>query len=303
MRLSSVIALSSVLASSSALADLSFKPRPIATPPPQQAAATVQFTASNHVVLNDVISGPTASQAMVDLALLKTGQPILFLDSPGGSIDAGMNLVNMIITSPREITCVAYFAASMAFVTLQSCHKRYVLSNSTIMQHQARFWVGGYEENFKTYAAYIFTMLGKINSAQAERMKMNITDFDNARKHDLWLYGEDAVKAKAADAVVGGVCSEDLVIERKSVVLWTWFGRIKLIYSKCPLMTDPLDIEFVDVYGDDKKKQLWDYYMGTGASGRREPIPLFQPETDRSHAQPTPIPQKDTSPYYGSHPR
>jgi ATP-dependent protease ClpP protease subunit len=301
MRLAVTTLIPAMLLASSASAELSFDPKPIATPPPQPLdSKVVNFTASNHVVLNDVIDGQTISKAMVDLASLKTAQPILFINSPGGDIDAGMNLVNMIISSPKEVVCIGYFAASMAFVTLQACHKRYVLNNSTLMQHQARFGARGYEENFKTFVAYIFNMLDKINGAQAKRMKMNIADFNKAREHDLWLYGEDSVKFKAADALVSATCTEDLVLEKRKQTVYTFFGDIDLVYSKCPLMTDPLEIDFKSVYSAEAKSKIFDFYLGAGASKRRQPIPMFGERNTPSGPMPDPTAAPTTSSsYYG----
>ena len=280
-----------LLAASTAMAEFSFEPRPIPPPPtPVPGSESVLFTASNHAVLSGEVSGPSVANAMVQLAGLKTNDPILFLDTPGGSIDSGMNLVTMIVNSRRPVTCVSYFAASMGFVITQACHKRYILMNSTLMQHQARFGVRGFEENFKTFSAYIFTMLNKMNTAQAKRMKISVEAFDKAREHDLWLYGEDAVKAGAADKVVSASCTEDLLIEKKLVTEMTMFGPIKLVFSKCPLITDPLDIEFLNVYDDAKKAKIYDAYMGAGASRKRDPLPLMRENGVKSDETSFPAP-------------
>ena len=292
MRLSTLLSLS-LVASTAFASDISFVPRPVATPPPQPYTDTIQFTNSNHAVLKDVIRGQNVSKTMINLGLLKTSQPILFIDSPGGSIDAGMNLVNAILSSPKNITCVAYFAASMAFVTFQACHKRCILNNSTLMQHQAHFGAEGNEENFKSYTKYIFSMLDKINGAQAERMKMSLANFNKARESDMWMYGNDAFQYNAADKLVSAVCTEDLLIESKIEVENTIFGPIKLVYSKCPLMTDPVDIDFMSVYDTDKQQRIYDFYMGPNSVHRRDPIPLGKTESTyiMQPLSPTPTPE------------
>lgn len=70
-------------------------------------------------------------------------EPIdLLINSPGGSVEAGLQLVEaMHIAQGRGVTircAVTTLAASMAFVILNECSERYALSNSLLLFHPAR---------------------------------------------------------------------------------------------------------------------------------------------------------------------
>lgn len=66
----------------------------------------------------------------------------LLINSPGGSVEAGLQLVEaMHIAQGRGVTircAVTTLAASMAFIILNECSERYALSNSLLLFHPAR---------------------------------------------------------------------------------------------------------------------------------------------------------------------
>lgn len=66
----------------------------------------------------------------------------LLINSPGGSVEAGLQLVESIhIAQHRgvKVRCaVTTLAASMAFIILNECSERYALSNSLLLFHPAR---------------------------------------------------------------------------------------------------------------------------------------------------------------------
>lgn len=280
-----------LLASYAALADISFVPKPVPTPPPQADNKTIVFTASNHIVINEEIDGTVVANAQQQLAALKTNKPIIFLDTPGGSIYAGMDLVNQIVSSPKEITCVASFAASMGFVIFQSCHKRLVLNQSLIMQHQATYGIRDSDENFKSYFTHLQHMLDLIKKAQANRIGISSEKFHDLVRHDWWLYGEDAVKEKAADSVVSVQCTEDLLLEKKKQSVMTFWGPITLTFSKCPFITAPLELDFEGIYDTTAKREIYTQFMGQKT---KTPVPMFPTAKSTPVVIPTPT---TTKPY------
>jgi ATP-dependent Clp protease, protease subunit len=61
---------------------------------------------------------------------------ILWIDSPGGRADLGLNIYDNIKFSIAPVyAVVTYQAASMATIILQACTKRFILPNSKILVH------------------------------------------------------------------------------------------------------------------------------------------------------------------------
>lgn len=63
----------------------------------------------------------------------------LYLDSPGGNADAGLDMCDMIRHSRAPVTGIVYRqASSMAAVILQTCTTRKCMSNAGILLHSIR---------------------------------------------------------------------------------------------------------------------------------------------------------------------
>ena len=110
-------------------------------------AKEITLTSENTVSL----LGPVTRQSIgeVNQELLKVSQqgkekdPIyLVLYTPGGSVMAGLELMQFMNTLRRPVHVVANYAASMGFHILQSSSVRYVTKYATIMSHRAS---GGFD--------------------------------------------------------------------------------------------------------------------------------------------------------------
>jgi len=238
------------LISLSAMADYNFKPTKVTN----QAVVATPSVSKNTVVLDEsivllrgVIDGQSVGKAIKALLNVKGNDILLFIDSPGGSVMSGMQLIDVmqgLISQGKSITCISQFAASMAFVTTQACPKRIVLNSSVLMQHQASWGLqGGSEENNKSFIKLLLTMTEKIVKAQADRIGMSTTDFRKLVLSDYWVLGEDIVKMNMADEVKSVVCSEKLS-NSTTTDRFMFMGIIPvtIVWSNCPLIADPLDI-------------------------------------------------------------
>jgi hypothetical protein len=129
----------------------------------------------------------------------------------------------------------------MGFVIMQFCQNRYVLESSILMQHQMSLGTEGQLMNIKSYMQFIESMSESIDKRQAERMGMTLVDFKNKANHDWWMFGEDSVLNNAADKLVYIQCD---ISGTEVEYIPTFFGEVKLTFSRCPLARYPLKIEF-----------------------------------------------------------
>ena len=111
-------------------------------------AKDITLTNTNTIILNDQVDSNSVSQVMQEVQKLdstvKSGEPIyLFLNTPGGSIQDGLELMEYLNSLNRPIHTITLFAASMGFQIVQSQGERYILKNGILMSHKARGGISG----------------------------------------------------------------------------------------------------------------------------------------------------------------
>lgn len=219
-----------------------------------QSTSSIQTAKSTHMIqlTNDnfvSLRGPVTSTSIAELITLlieKTSDiRYIYLNTNGGSVSAGLKLINVINdleNSGIEVNCIADTAISMGFVIFQSCTNRYVLSHSTLMQHQMSLNVGGKLLEINSYMSHINNIEDELNSMQAERINISQIEFEEKISNDWWLTTTESIKLNVADKVVRIKCN--FKNEKEYVVLNSIFGDIELIYMKCPQVATPIKINF-----------------------------------------------------------
>ena len=100
----------------------------------------INLTSSNIIIIKGEINDNLASKFVHELNKKENKQDIyIYLDTNGGSVDAGNKIVEEIIR--YKLNCIASKAISMGFVIFQSCNKRYITDYTTLMQHQISYGI------------------------------------------------------------------------------------------------------------------------------------------------------------------
>lgn len=197
----------------------------------------------NTVLLNMPIMGDIANRVSKELLeksdKLKSGEPIyLVLDTPGGSVDDGMRIIEVAKSLPRPVHTVSLFNASMGFILAQSLGDRYVISSSTLMSHRA--FIGGikgeFPGSFMTRLESTAKQLMKINEEVAARVGLSLNEYMTMISNELWLNTDDALKSKFADKIITLRCDKTLRGPGEPVDLDLGLFTIKVRYNKCPLI-------------------------------------------------------------------
>jgi ATP-dependent Clp protease protease subunit len=207
---------------------------------------SVEYDVNNTVTLRGVINSASVSKAVEGIALSKSDEVYLFIQSPGGSIIDGMTLVNFIRSTDKKVICVADIAISMAFVILQSCDERLSTANSITMQHHASFGAQrGESPNVVNFVNFLLKMDKELDIAQAARIGITVEKFQKNIDRDWWLFGSDVSKENVTDRTVTAVCSRKLLestVTEKISVMGGLF-EVTLTWSGCPEILDPKSIE------------------------------------------------------------
>lgn len=219
-------------------------------------AKDVILTNSNTIVLNDQVDSASVSQVMQEVqkldSTIKSGEPIyLFLNTPGGSIQDGLELMEYLNSINRPIHTITLFAASMGFQIVQSQGSRLILKNGILMSHKAKGSMGsaefgdGNSQMDSRYRLWMSRIL-ELDQQTVKRTngKQTVKSYRSAYENELWLTGTQAVEQGYADEVVTAKCSKEMTGTRDTKI--NFMGADILIsYSQCPLNTNPLSIELL----------------------------------------------------------
>lgn len=210
----------------------------------------IELTSTNHVALRGPVTENSVTMLMVNMSKIEDNDIVLYLSSPGGSVIAGQLLIqqiNYLQRRGRKVHCVADFAASMAFAIMQACNDRYVTPSSILMQHQMSLGVRGNIFNIRSHMELMESFETDMTRRQASRMGLSEEEFTQKITSDWWLYGDQSVENKAADAVVQVGCTKNLMADtiKEKFYIQTFLGRIALeaTFSACPLAREPLLLE------------------------------------------------------------
>ena len=202
--------------------------------------------------VNDTIVAELTEKALKMDEDLPSDEPIyLVLNTPGGSIVSGLELIDNLKSLDRKVHTLTVFAASMGFQIAQNLNERLMVSRGQLMSHRARGTVandtefGGSEPSqTSSRIAHWTRVITELDEVTVKRTK-GLKTLEQYRKEyddELWLTAALAVKEGYADKIVNAVCDSSL--SGTSEIEVSFMGLpITLVISKCPLITGLLDVK------------------------------------------------------------
>ena len=129
----------------------------------------------------------------------------LYINSPGGSITAGMAIMDTMnfIKSDVSTICLGMAASMGAF--LLSCGKkgkRYILPNAEVMIHQPLGGVEGQATEIKIVAERILKLKEKLNTILAKNTKKDIKTITRDTERDYFLDSKEALDYGIVDKIL-----------------------------------------------------------------------------------------------------
>ena len=161
------------------------------------------------VFLGDEVNDITASLVVAQLLYLEAQDPekdiSLYINSPGGSISAGMAIYDTMnfIKCDVSTICVGMAASMGAFLLAAGAEgKRFALPNSEIMIHQPMGGAQGQASDIKIQAEHIIKIRKKLNEILAKRTGKSIDVIERDTDRDNWLDAEQAKEYGLIDKVI-----------------------------------------------------------------------------------------------------
>lgn len=208
----------------------------------QSEGNIITLTENNSVLLSGPVNGKSVATAQLDLGRIANKAPngivYLILDTPGGSVVAGNQLIDFAKSLNVRVKTVCLFCASMGYQIVQNLDERLVQDSSILMSH--RMSVSGVAGQIPgeaiTMVKFYQSISDEADAKAAKRVGLSIEEYRKLIYDELWMTGAQAVKMKHADKVTKFRCGGELIKGTRVEVVETLFGPVSVTYSKCPLV-------------------------------------------------------------------
>ncbi|MBZ3901341.1 MULTISPECIES: ATP-dependent Clp protease proteolytic subunit [Streptomyces] len=180
------------------------------TPPSRfddQLAA--QLLAQRIVLLGTQVDEVSANRVCAQLLVLSAEDPrtdiSLYINSPGGSVTAGLAIYDTMRLIPNDVSTLAMgFAASMGqFLLSVGTHgKRFALPNARIMMHQPSAGIGGTTADIEIQAENLDFTKRAIERITAEHTGQSEETISRDGDRDRWFTAGQAKEYGMVDRVV-----------------------------------------------------------------------------------------------------
>lgn len=161
------------------------------------------------IFLGEEVNDASASLVVAQMLYLEAKDPDkdiqLYINSPGGSITAGMAIYDTMqyIKCDVSTICVGMAASMGAFLlTAGAKGKRFALPNSEVMIHQPLGGMQGQATDIKIHADRIIKMREKLNAIMAERSGQSIERVTADTERDNFMSAEEAKAYGLIDGVI-----------------------------------------------------------------------------------------------------
>ncbi len=170
---------------------------------------TKHFT-DGKLFLNGEVTEEMANSFVSEiLYLAEKGEPVdIYINSPGGSVNAGLVIYDVIQACADKIEINMYctgMAASMGAIILAGGQKghRFILPHSKVMIHEPLIsgGIGGSATSIKNTADSILETKSITNGILAKHTGKSIKQIDKATSYDNFMNAEEAVKFGICDEI------------------------------------------------------------------------------------------------------
>lgn len=211
----------------------------------------------NFVLFNGEVSDETTNpvkQQVFDLInqdnfVEQKKEIYLVLNTPGGDVGSGIDMIEFLTALPIQIPTITIFAASMGFQFAENLGHRYILESGVLMAHKMS---GGMRGEISKHNGQLENRLRlwedrqeRMDQVCADRAKMSIKAFQELMENEYWCEGQNCINKGFADEVVKLSCGKSLIGFEQKTVSVNFMGmefKVSAKFPNCPLLS-PYDIK------------------------------------------------------------
>lgn len=161
------------------------------------------------IFLGQQVDDDIANRICAELALLASEDSkrdiSLYINSPGGSVYAGMAIYDMMQYVPNDVATYAMgMAASMGqfLLTAGAAGKRFALPHAQILMHQPSGGIGGTASDIRIQAEQMLYIKRTLFERTAHHTGQPIEQIEKDADRDRWFTAEEAKEYGFVDRVI-----------------------------------------------------------------------------------------------------
>jgi ATP-dependent Clp protease protease subunit len=178
------------------------------------------------VVLGQQVDDPIANRICAQLLLLSAEDQradiSLYINSPGGSVSAGLAIYDTMRLIPNDVSTLALgLAASMGqfLLTAGTPGKRFALPHSRILMHQGSAGIRGTAIDVQIQAENLEYVKGLMHRLTAEHSGQDVATIERDSDRDRWFTAEQAVGYGLVDGILDSVADVRPAADRRRIGL------------------------------------------------------------------------------------
>jgi ATP-dependent Clp protease protease subunit len=151
------------------------------------------------IILSGEIDKESAESVIKQMLILEgeSSEPIkIFINSPGGDVDAGYAIFDMarFINAPVTMVGMGLVASAAALVLLAvPKEQRIALPNSTYLIHQPMSGMRGVATDIEIHALHLEKLREKLDKLIAQETGKSLEEVRNDTERDHWLSADEAL--------------------------------------------------------------------------------------------------------------
>jgi ATP-dependent Clp protease, protease subunit len=161
------------------------------------------------IVLGSEVDDVVANRLCAQLLLLSAEDPrsdiSLYINSPGGSVTAGLAIYDTMRLIPNDVSTLAMgLAGSMGQFLLcaGTAGKRFSLPNAQVLMHQGSAGFGGTAADVEIYAEQLERTGARMLQLISEHTGQPVATVEQDSKRDRWFNAEEAKEYGIIDHIV-----------------------------------------------------------------------------------------------------
>ncbi|MHA3020536.1 ATP-dependent Clp protease proteolytic subunit [Mycobacterium sp. BMJ-28] len=171
-----------------------------------------RLLAERIIFLGTQVDDDIANRLCAQILLLAAEDPVkdihLYINSPGGSVTAGMAIYDTMVLAPCDVATYAMgLAASMGEFLLAAGTKgkRYALPHARIMMHQPSAGIGGSAADIAIQAEQFALTKKEMNRLNAEFTGQTLERVETDADRDRWFTAKEALDYGFVDHIITSV--------------------------------------------------------------------------------------------------
>lgn len=252
----------------------------------EEKSKVIVLSKSNLVVLNEEVTGESAGRVVSEAKELDADKSIkgklgfsskepiyVFLFTPGGSIQSGLEMIEGLKGINRPVHTVTSFAASMGFQIAQNLGDRLILQSGVMMSHMAAGGAEGYfngtaDSQLRRRLALWESRIKELDEQTVKRTKgkQTMESYLKSYSPELWLTGSQSVESGYSDTIVTVRCDKTLDGYTTHSILLMGLIPVSYDLSDCPLNSTPTNVR-VAVDTNKGRMTLQDFQSKAGGFG------------------------------------